>query len=165
MRLPVSRKTARKLNEFHNLWLRLFRPAFIWRITEYHKNDENSHNKINGGGNLVSWKSWIKDHRIKYHQIKDHRIKELIQSHYNLILHILHYIMLHIHHVVYVVQNCPIILNFIQGLLSAIVTFNSTTPNQNETNEKIYVGHSFYCIWWLPKEPSTFSSPDSRLPL
>ena len=85
---------------------------------------------------MVSWKSWIKDHRIKYHQIKNHRIKELIQSHHNLILHILHYIMLHIHHVAYVTQNCPITLNFIQGLLSAIVTFNSTTPNQNETNEK-----------------------------
>ena len=110
---------------------------------------------------MVSWKSWMKDHGIKYHQIKDHRIKELIQSHYDLILHILLYIMLHIHHVAYVSQNCPIILNFIQGLLSAIVIFNSTTPNQNETNEKICVGHSFYCIWWLPKEPSTFSSPDS----
>ena len=64
--------------------------------------------------------------------------------------------MLHIHHVVYVVQNCPIILNFIQGLLSAIVTFNSTTPNQNETNEKMYVGHSFLLHLVAPKGAVNF---------
>ena len=61
-----------------------------------------------------------------------------------------------LHHVAYVALNCTVTLNFIQGLLSAIGTFNSITPNENETNDKICIGHSFSCIWWLQKVPFSF---------
>ena len=59
-----------------------------------------------------------------------------MQPHYDLILHVLHDITLHMF-----LKTVRSILNCIQGLLSAIVTFNSITLNQNETNDKTKTKH------------------------
>ena len=70
----------------------------------------------------------------------------LIQSHYNLIC------------TYCITSRCICCLKLFNYFEFQLLQTNSTTPNQNETNDKIYVGVNFYYIWWLQKEPFFFFS-------